>query len=207
MQHSGIIHRILVCLLAVAVLQLANPAYAQTTYGSILGTITDTSGGVIAGAAVSVTNIGTSERKQVTSDASGNYRFLQLPPGRYRVDVESPGFKHLTRDQVLLEVQGAIRIDPALEVGDTRQVVEVQGLTPLLQSESATLSQVVESKTVNEMPLNGRNVFSLMSLVPGVVPQGNTGGAVSTLHPNERLTSRSAEAWRIKAPVSSMGRR
>jgi hypothetical protein len=165
-------------------LLLAGTGFAQTTNGSILGTVTDTSGGVVAGAVITVTNLGTSERRQATSDAQGNYRFLDIPPGRYRVDVESPGFKHLTRDQLLVEVQSTIRIDPALEVGDTRQVVEVQASTPLLQSESATLSQVVEAKTVNEMPLNGRNVFSLMALVPGVVPQGNTGSAPSTLHPN-----------------------
>jgi hypothetical protein len=62
--------------------------------------------------------------------------------------------------------------------------VEVQAQTPLLQTESGTLSQVVEQKTVQEMPLNGRNVFSLLALLPGVVPQGSTGAAVSTLRPN-----------------------
>src|SRR5262245_55332288 len=95
---------------------LAGAGFAQTTNGTILGTVSDTSGGVIAGAVVAITNLGTSERRQATSDASGNYRFLDIAPGRYRVDVESPGFKHLTRDQLLVEVQSTIRIDPALEV-------------------------------------------------------------------------------------------
>src|SRR6185503_16605819 len=77
-----------------------------------------------------------------------------------------------------------IRIDVAMQVGDTLQVVQVEAITPLLQTESATVSQVVDSKMVHEMPLNGRNIFSLMALVPGVVPQGDTGSAASTLYPN-----------------------
>src|SRR5689334_1478088 len=158
------LQRLYIYVLIAAFLLPAAGGFAQTTNGSILGTVTDSSGAVIAGAAISVTNLGTSEKRQAISDASGIYRFLDVAPGRYRVDVESPGFKHLTRDNLLVEVQSTIRIDPALEVGDTRQVVEVQASTPLLQSESATLSQVVEAKTVNEMPLNGRNVLTLMAL-------------------------------------------
>src|SRR5579872_5053299 len=141
MKHSHLFLIVAVLLAPVLVL-------AQAFYGSIVGTVTDTSGGILAGAAVTVTNLGTSERRATKADSSGNYRFLELAPGRYRVDVESPGFKHLTRDQILVEVQSDLRIDAALEVGDTRQVVEVQAVTPLLQTESATLSQVIEAKTV-----------------------------------------------------------
>ena len=80
-------------------------AWAQNFFGSIVGTVTDSSSGAIAGANVTLTNLGTSDRKSAATDSSGTYRFLNLPPGRYKVEFESPGFKHLTKDQILVEVQ------------------------------------------------------------------------------------------------------
>ena len=146
---------------------------AQTFYGSIVGTVTDPSGAIVPGAVVTLTNLGTSERRTSTTDTGGNYQFVNLVPGRYRIDIESSGFKHLTRDEILVEVQAAVRIDAAMQVGDVGQVVEVQAQTPLLQTETSALGQVVDSRKVQEMPLNGRNVLNLVALVPGVVPQGN----------------------------------
>ena len=147
---------------------------AQSFYGSIVGTVTDRSGAVITGAAVTLTNTGTSEKRSALSDAAGNYQFVNLVPGRYRVDVEQPGFKRLTRDQILVEVQGAIRVDAVLEVGETGQVVEVLAESPLLQTETSSLGHLVESRAVQEMPLNGRNVLNLVALAPGVVPGGQS---------------------------------
>ncbi|MCX6627753.1 MAG: TonB-dependent receptor, partial [Candidatus Solibacter sp.] len=103
---------------------------------------------------------------------SGNYRFVSLVPGAYRVDIERSGFKHLTRDEIRVEVEAAVRIDAVMQVGDVGQTVEVTAQTPLLQTDSSALGQVVEARKVQEMPLNGRNVLNLVALVPGVVPQG-----------------------------------
>ena len=97
---------------------------------------------------------------------------MNLVPARYRVDIESSGFRRATHDQVIVEVQSAVRLDAALQVGDVEQTVEVSSQSPLLQTETTSLGQVVESRRVLEMPLNGRNVLSLVALVPGVVPQG-----------------------------------
>ena len=94
------------------------PGASQTFYGSILGTITDASNSNIPGASVTLTNLGTDEHRSAESDASGNYQFVSLVPGRYKVDIEKAGFKHLTRDQILVEVQSAVRIDAQLQVGD-----------------------------------------------------------------------------------------
>lgn len=151
-------------------------AHAQTSYGSINGIVTDNSGAVITGANVTLTNSGTSEKQIIPSDNSGIYRFVNLIPGTYRIDIEKSGFKRLTRGPIQVEVQSAIRIDASLQVGDVNQVVEVTAQTPLLQTEQASLSQVVEGRTVQEMPLNGRNVLNLIGLVPGVVPQGSSTG-------------------------------
>jgi hypothetical protein len=120
-----------------------------------------------------LTNTGTSERRPAESDSSGNYQFVNLVPGRYKIDIEKAGFKHVTRDEIVVEVQATVRIDVSMQVGDVGQTVEVTAQTPLLQTESASLGQVVEARKVQEMPLNGRNVLNLVALVPGVVPQGN----------------------------------
>ena len=148
--------------------------WAQTFYGSVVGTVNDSSGAAVAQAAVTLTNTGTADRRAGQTDGAGNYQFVNIPPGKYRVEIERPGFQRLVRDNVTVEVQSAVRIDAALQVGDVTQVIEVTGQTPLLQTENASLGQVVEARKVLEMPLNGRNVFSLVALVPGVVPGGQS---------------------------------
>ncbi|MCX6627592.1 MAG: TonB-dependent receptor, partial [Candidatus Solibacter sp.] len=154
------------------------PLPAQTFYGSIVGAVTDSSGAAIPGASITLTNSGTAERRPVVADATGIYRFLNLIPGSYRIDVEHAGFKHLTRDSITVEVGGAVRIDASLQIGEVSQTLEVTGQTPLLQTESTTLGQVVEAQKVREMPLNGRDVYNLVALVPGVVQQGGGGSNV-----------------------------
>ncbi len=147
---------------------------AQTFYGSIIGNAADTNGAIVANAKVTLTNLGTTERRIAETDSDGNFKFVNLVPGNYRVEVEKSGFKRLTREPVVVEVQGAVRIDVGLEVGDLQQVVEITAQTPLLQPDTTSLGQVVDSRKVQEMPLNGRNVLNLVSLVPGVVPQGQS---------------------------------
>jgi hypothetical protein len=148
-------------------------APAQTFYGSVVGSVTDPSGAAIPGAPVSLTNKGTADVRTSQTDGNGNYQFLNLVPGVYKVDVQQPGFKRLSRDQIEVRVDNATRVDAALEVGDVSQTMEVVAQTAQLQTESATLNQVVEGRQVLDMPLNGRNILNLIGLVPGVVPQGS----------------------------------
>ena len=149
---------------------------AQTFYGTVLGVVTDASGGVIIGAPVSLTSSGTAERLTTQTDADGNYQFLNLLPGVYKLDVEQPRFKHLTRDQIQVRVDNAIRVDVSLELGDMTQKIQVASNAVLLQTESAALNQVVEGRQVQDMPLNGRNTLNLVALAPGVVPLGSSQG-------------------------------
>ncbi len=146
--------------------------YGQTSYGSVVGTVNDASGGVVPAAAVTLTNLGTAERRSIDTDNNGNYEFVNLVPETYRLDIEKPGFKHFTSNQIKVEVQSTSRIDAAMQVGDVDQRVEVTGQAPLLQTDNATVGQVVEGQVVTDMPLNGRNVFALIALAPGVIPQG-----------------------------------
>jgi hypothetical protein len=151
-------------------------AFGQNFYGSILGVVSDPSSAPIGGAAVSVTNNGTGARQAIQSSGNGEFRFVNLVPGNYKLDVEKAGFKHYTRDRIAVEVESAVRVDASMSVGDVTQSIEVSATTPLLQTENASLSQVVNSAEVQALPLNGRNVLNLAELVPGVVPQGLADG-------------------------------
>lgn len=149
---------------------------AQSSYGSIVGTVTDPSGAIIPGAAITLTNLDTSEIFKTVSNAGGNYQFVNLQPGDYKVDVTVRGFKHLTRNQVQVAVQLATRIDAVMQVGEVDQQVEVTGSAPLLQTEDATVGQVVSGRTVTDMPLNGRNIMNMTELAPGVIAHGQSQG-------------------------------
>src|SRR5579864_7022811 len=162
-------------LLALPIL-FSSLAVGQNFYGSIVGIVNDPSSAPIEGATVSLVNNGTGARQAIQSSATGEYRFVNLVPGSYRLDIEKAGFKHYTRDKIPVEVEGAVRLDASMAVGDVTQSIEVSAATPLLQTENASLSQVVNSAEVQALPLNGRNVLNLAELVPGVVPQGLADG-------------------------------
>ena len=151
--------------------------YSQSTYGSISGSVADTSGAAIIDATVTLTNLGTAQKRTQQSGTDGLFTFVNLFPGQYRVDVEKPGFKHFVRTDVTVEVQQDTHINAALQVGEVSQVVEVTSETPLLQSETSSLGQVVEQRKADELPLNGRNIFNLITISPAAVAQGGSGGS------------------------------
>jgi len=173
--HQKLLRALFALTLLVACLAASSmPLQAQTFYGSVVGNVADSNGAVVPNARVLLINLGTSERRTLETDTDGNFKFVNLVPGNYRVELEKAGFKRLTREPVVVEVQGAVRLDLRLEVGDVTQLVEVTAQTPLIQPETTSLGQIVDSRKVQEMPLNGRNVLNLVSLVPGVVPQGQS---------------------------------
>src|ERR1700761_6791465 len=151
-------------------------ALGQTTTGSIVGTVTDSSGAAVTGAAVTLTSTETGEAHSTTTDSSGNYQFVLLQPGVYKIDMEGTGFKHYTRDQIVVQVDQVFRVNAIMEVGAVSQQVIVTSQAPIMQTETASLGQVVAGKAVTNIPLNGRNVLALVALVPGVVPQGSSSG-------------------------------
>src|SRR5580700_319065 len=160
-----------------ATMLLGSPLSAQTTFGSISGTVTDASGSAVAGAQVTLTNDATSAKQTFTTGADGLYSFVNLNPGEYTLEVEKSGFKHVKREAIVVQVQQAVRIDAAMELGAVSQTVEVTAETPLLQPTSASLGQVIDQRATNEIPLNGRNVFNLITLAPAAIAQGGSGGS------------------------------
>jgi hypothetical protein len=148
--------------------------HGQSTYGSVAGSVTDSSGAVIADAQVTLTNLGTSEKRIQLTGNGGLYSFVTVNPGQYRVEAEKEGFKHIAREPLVAQVQQNTRIDIVMQAGMITEVANVTAETPLLQSESSSLGQVIEQREANELPLNGRNIFNLAALSPAVVPQGQS---------------------------------
>jgi len=158
------------------VLGLHLSAYGQSTYGSVTGSVNDNTGAVVTDAGVTLTNLGTGEKRTQSSGADGIFTFVNLFPGQYRIDVEKQGFKHFTQTPLTIQVQQDTHIVASLQVGEVSQVVEVTSETPLLQAETSSLGQVVEQRKANELPLNGRNIFNLITVSPAAVAQGGSGG-------------------------------
>jgi hypothetical protein len=156
---------------------------AQSTYGSLTGTVTDTSGAAVAGATATLINTATSETQVQNTGDTGLYSFVNLNSGQYRLLIEAKGFKRINRENVVIQVQQTTRLDVALAVGQATETVTVTTDVPLLQSETSSLGQVVEERNANELPLNGRNVFSLVEVAPSVVMQGQAGATATGQNP------------------------
>ena len=162
--------------LLLGVVLFTRPANAQSANGSVVGTITDSTGSVLPKADVTLVNNATGVRMAAQVSQSGDYQFLTVPPGEYTLTVEAAGFKKFVQNPVEVQVALATRKDVQMAIGSSTEEVTVTSQAPIIQSENASLGQVVQGKAVTDIPLNGRNVLALVGLVPGVVPQGSSGG-------------------------------
>jgi hypothetical protein len=150
---------------------------AQSTYGTVDGTVLDPSGATVAGAEVTLTNTGTGEKHSQPTGNEGAYQFVNVIPGPYRLDVDKAGFKHYKHDNVVVQVQQDTHVDANLTVGQQSETVEVTAETTLLQAETSSLGQVVDQRKADELPLNGRNIFNLIIISPAAVAQGGSGSS------------------------------
>lgn len=146
----------------------AGRTYAQEFRATIVGRVTDPSGAAIIGAQVRATNVETNLSTRAVTGATGDYVVPFLPPGRYRVEIEHPGFRKYQRDGVVLQVQDRPTLDVSLEVGDIATSVTVSSDASPLETATASRGEVIAERTLTAMPLNGRNVFMLTMLTPGV---------------------------------------
>jgi hypothetical protein len=170
------------CLFALFVLA-AGSSFAQTATSRVTGTVTDSTGAVVAGATVTAKNEATGvAQTQVTTDA-GLYAFTSLPVGAYTITVERQGFKIVQKTGNQLQVDTPLSVDLTLEAGQVSEVITVQGGAEQLQTNNATISNVVDQKSIEQLPLNGRNPLTLLVYEPGVV-QRSFGGAGSGIHVN-----------------------
>jgi hypothetical protein len=172
---------LLTCL---AVLCMFHNVSAQENTADILGTVTDAGGAVIANAKVTVQNTATNDTKTTTTNAAGEYVFNLVQPGQYTIAVEMPSFKKATVN-LTVSAGDRARANVQLQVGDVTQVVEVVAQSPALQSDSATLSTVLASQSVQDLPLNGRNYVTLIQSTVGVAA-GPSNSILSGTRPDER---------------------
>ncbi len=153
---------------------------AQST-GGIQGTVTDATGAVIPNAAITVSSASTGQKQTFKTDDAGLYAAPSLPPGNYSVEVKAPGLQTTTASNVIVAVGTTARQDFALSVASASQTVEIQASTPVIETTSASLGTVVNQKTVQEIPLNGRHFVDLALLVPGTVTPPQNGFLTSPL--------------------------
>lgn len=145
------------------------PALAQSTSGVVSGLVLDPAGHPITGADVELVNDATGVRYAGATNGEGIYAIPNLPPGPYRMQVAKLGFKTLIKPDIVLHTEGALAINFTLPVGATSETITVEGGASLLQTESATVSTVIDRQMVESLPLNGRSFNTLLQLTPGVV--------------------------------------
>jgi hypothetical protein len=175
----------------------AAPAAAQAVTGTLLGTVTDSTGAVVTNAKVTVLNEGTGLTREIKTDANGEYTAPQIPTGHYTVMVEMEGFKTAALSGIQVGVDQRVKIDVPLEVGALTETVTIEATTPLIQAASSELGTTVTDEQIKALPLNGRNFVNLTRTIPGVlrgIPGANIDGAGSL-------------AWRASASFSANGQR
>src|ERR1051326_1187215 len=159
----------------VAALAVAAAAMAQTSTASVVGRVTDATGGVIPGVSIRVTNLGTNITKQGSSNEVGDYTIPLLNPGRYTLEASSKGFHTYKHTEFTLEVAQVQRIDIALQVGAAAESITVTDAPSALNTESGARGDVTTNLEIAEIPLDGRNFSDLAYLTGGVIPKGDGG--------------------------------
>lgn len=180
----------------------AAPVWAQFT-SSIEGTVTDSSGAVVPGATVTATNEEDGTSQSLTTGGAGYYRFVALPAAQYSVKVAMSGFKTVMREHVQLEAAQTKTINASLEVGTAEEIV-VLGTASLVETAEGRVSGLIDESQVNDLPLIGRNFFSLVVLTPGVTGRATGGGqayaqAQADLYSNEFSVNMNANGARTES--------
>ncbi len=181
------------------VLLLCLPAFSQGSFGRILGTVTDQSGGVVSGATVSVIDTERGVTRTLTTDDAGAYNAPNLTAGNYTVRVEAKGFKRIERQGVGLEIGHEVRIDLTVQPGEQNQTVTVTESVPLVETTNATMGGTLENADIIDLPLNGRDYQNLLGLRPGVMLQ--PGGGPWTQSTNGVRPDQSV--WMVEGVINS----
>src|SRR5450432_1549889 len=154
-------------------LMVASFAFGQTPTGTIQGTVVDSGGATIGGATITITNRATGISKVVTSTDSGRFEVPFLSPGNYTVSAEAKGFKQEKREDVVVAISETLPINFSLTVGQVNETIEVTETVGALETDSSSLNTVISTRSITDLPLNGRNPFDLSTLVPAVSNVGN----------------------------------
>ena len=179
--HPSLAHRVSAFSLTVLGLLtvLILPALGQSTSGRIVGRVADPTGAVLAGVKITLVNDATGASRNTQTNASGDYNFVEVVPGSYRVEYELTGFKKNVQTGVIVDVNQVVTLNSILQVGATQEVVEVTSEAPQVDTTSTQLGAVINNRSVNELPLNTRDTYQFLQLQPGVQAQlGNGNGSL-----------------------------
>jgi hypothetical protein len=160
--------------LVIGVVLVAAPLRAQVATGTILGNVKDASGASVPGATVTATNLDTQFSRSTASDDSGQYALRLLPLGNYKIEVTLDGFKNFAQTGILVEIGRNARIDATIEPGAVSEVVSVTADSPLVESNTASLSRTVNQNDVLNLPLVNRDLYTLLSITGGVTSNETT---------------------------------
>jgi hypothetical protein len=197
MSNSKVVRFLVLAISLTIVSPGVQSALAQRIKSTLSGVVTDPSGAAIPGVEIALTNEGTNVSSSFVTTDTGSFTFPFLDPGTYTVKASMPGFKTVVRKGIVVRVATDEQADMRLEVGQVAEQVEVIGEAPLLENVSSTLGQVVDNKKIVDLPLNGRNMFSLLNTIPGSSLGGAAGSGVTATNPTSMepapaaITSRS----------------
>ena len=150
----------------------------STSTGTVAGAVTDSSGAVVSGANVTLTDTSTNIVRTATTNAAGRYTYVDVNPGIYNIAVSKPGFSTTKTDSQEVKVGASVTLNMTLQVGGTNVVVEVQATGNELQTMNATVGNTLTSIAIDNLPSLGRDVSTFVELQPGVSPDGSVAGAV-----------------------------
>src|ERR1041384_1878223 len=157
-------HGLVFCLLLFVLVTF--PAWPQASTGTVSGTVRDQTSAVIPGATVTLTHTETNSSSKTTTNESGFYRFPGIVPGSYLLTAEAVGMQKF-EGSLIVQVQQSSVVDPVLKVGQTATEVSVQDVTSTVQTDNPTLGTVLERSRIEQLPINGRNLTTLLQTVPG----------------------------------------
>jgi Carboxypeptidase regulatory-like domain len=157
---------------------LAAPLLGQSTSGRIIGRVADPTGAVLADVQVTLTNQATSVSRQAQTNGGGDYNFVEVVPGTYRVEFEHAGFKKNSQSGVIVDVNQVVTLNSVLQLGQVQDVVEVTSEAPQVDTTSTQLGAVINDRSVNELPLNTRDTYQFLQLQPGVQAQLGSSGSL-----------------------------
>ncbi|PYX46613.1 MAG: TonB-dependent receptor, partial [Acidobacteria bacterium] len=181
-------------LLALICLSCSTWLTAQSTGGRILGHVSDASGASVAGAKVTLSNEATGVSRDGKTNDAGDYVFLEVQPGQYSIKVEQQGFTTILRKGVILAVNEVATLNLTVQVGQTKEVVEVTSEAPLVDTTSTQLGAVVNDRAISQLPLNARDTYQFLQLQPGVM--STVGSSNSVVYGNDKAGAVSVNGGR-----------
>jgi hypothetical protein len=178
--HPSVAYRVSASWLVLGLLTilLSVPAFSQSTGGRILGRVADPTGAVLAAVKIVLVNEATGATRDTQTNANGDYTFVEVVPGTYRIEYELPGFKKSLQKNVTVDVNQVVTLNQTLAIGATQETVEVTSEAPQVDTTSTQLGAVINDRSVNELPLNTRDTYQFLQLQPGVQSQLGSSGSL-----------------------------